>query len=123
MLKNSLWGSQMSLTESAFVSRARGWIAELCREEMRGAGDLGEAMRRLALRLRLPFGFLFEMTYRPPKRISVGRFFTLWAAHEEYLQRQKYREERASFEPSSPLGRLMVRAADLVSGESAGGVK
>src|SRR6185312_5609048 len=102
----------MSLAESAFVSRARGWIDELCREEMRGAGDLGEAMHRLALRLRLPFGFLFEMTYRPPKRISAGRFFTLAAAYDECLQRQKYREERSAFEPSTALGKALVRAAD-----------
>lgn len=109
----------MSTTEAFLVEKARGWIDILCQEEAGGPGEYGEAMRRIAQKLRLPFGFLSEMTYRPPKRISAGRFLALAAAHDEYVQRQKYREERSTFEPNTVLGRLVARTADYLAGEEA----
>lgn len=117
MSKKYSWSSKMSATEGFLVEKARSWIDILCREEASGPGEYGEAMRRISQKLRLPFGFLSEMTYRPPKRISAGRFLTLAAAHDEYLQRQKYREERATFEPNTALGRLVVRTANYLAGE------
>ena len=118
MSKKSLWSSKkMSSTEGVLVERARSWIDVLCRDEARGLAGYLEAMRRLALRLRMPSGFLAEMIYRPPKRISAGRFLTIAAAYDECIQRQKYREERAAFDPATPLGKILVRAADLISGE------
>jgi hypothetical protein len=120
MSKKFLRGSKMSTTEALLVEQARVWLDFLCKEETNGPGEHGEAMRRIAQKLRLPFGFLSEMTYRPPKRISAGRFLTLAAAHDEYLQRRKYREERAAFHPDTALGRLAARAADFVAGEEPG---
>lgn len=120
MSRKFLRGSKMSAIEATLVETARGWIDVLCHDETRGPGDHGEAMRRIAQKLRLPFGFLSEMTYRPPKRISAGRFLTLAAAHDEYLQRRKYREERAAFHPDTAVGRLMARAADYLAGEENG---
>lgn len=117
MSKKYMWSSKMSATETFLVEKARGWIDILCREEANGPGEYGEAMRRIATKLRLPFGFLTEMMYRPPKRISAGRFLALAAAHDEYLQRQKYREERATFEPNTALGRIVARTADYLAGE------
>jgi hypothetical protein len=122
MSKKILRGSKMSTTEGLLVEQARVWLDFLCQEETNGPGEYGEAMRRIAQKLHLPFGFLHEMAYRPPKRISAGRFLTLAAAHDEYLQRRKYREERAAFKPNSALGRLMARAADFAAGEASGGI-
>lgn len=110
----------MSVTEAALVEKAQGWIDFLTRDESKGRGDYSYAMRRIADRLRIPFGFLLEMTYRPPKQISAGRFLTLAAAYDECLQRRKYREERAAFEPTTSLGKILVRTADFVAGEEAG---
>lgn len=117
MSKKSLWGSKMSATEGVLVEKARCWIDTLARAESKGRGDYSYAMRRVADRLRIPFGFLIEMTYRPPKTISAGRFLALAEAFDEHLQRQKYREERAAFEPNTALGKILVRAADLAAGE------
>lgn len=110
----------MSMTEAMLVSKAQGWIDALTRDESKGRGDYSYAMRRVADRLRVPFGFLLEMTYRPPKTISAGRFLALADAYDDCLQRRKYREERAAFEPSTALGKILVRAADLVAGEEDG---
>jgi len=115
--KKNSWSSKMSVTEAHLVSRAQSWVDVLTREESKGRGDYSYAMRRVADRLRVPFGFLLEMTYRPPKTISAGRFLTLAAAYDECLQRRKYREERAAFEPNTALGKVLARAADLVAGE------
>lgn len=120
MSKKFLRGSKMSATEGLLVDQARVWLECLCQDEAKGPGEYGGAMRRVAQKLRLPFGFLSEMTYRPPKRISAGRFLTLAAAHDEYLQRRKYREERAAFHPNTALGRLVARAADYLAGEPDG---
>jgi hypothetical protein len=123
MSKKFLRGSKMSTSEALLVEQARVWLQFLCREETSGPGEHGEAMRRIAQKLRLPFGFLTEMTYRPPKSISAGRFLTLAAAHDEYLQRQKYREERSAFHPNTALGRLAAKALDYLDREEAGGVE
>jgi hypothetical protein len=123
MSKKFSRGSKMSTTEALLVEQARVWLGFLCREETNGPGEHGEAMRRIAQKLRLPFGFLSEMTYRPPKSISAGRFLTLAAAHDECIQRQKYREERASFHPNTALGRLAAKALDYLDREEAGNLK
>jgi hypothetical protein len=119
MVRNLLRDSQMSMSETACVEKAKGWLEALCEEESRGRGDFTEAVRRVALRLRIPFGFFNELLYRspPPKKISGGRLLTLAMAYDDCLQRRKYKEERAAFNPSTALGRAMVRAADYLSGE------
>ena len=109
----------MSMSEAVLVEKARGWAEDLCHEERRGRADFVRAMQDVAKKLKLPFGFLKHLTYDNPhpKTISAGRFFKLAAAHDEYLQRQRYREERATFEPGSTLGRLVARTADHLAGE------
>lgn len=107
----------MSMSEATLVERARFWTEDLCREEQRSRAEFLGAMERVARRLRLPFGFLRHLVYDPPKTISAGRFLRLAVAYDEHLQRQKYREERAAFEPNTALARVLVRAADFVAGE------
>lgn len=120
MSKKFLRGSKMSATEGLLVEQARVWLECLCQDEAKGPGEYGEAMRRIGQKLRLPFGFLHEITYRPPKRISAGRFLTLAAAYDEHLHRRKYREERAAFQPTTAVGRIVARAADYLAGEENG---
>ena len=107
----------MSMSEATLVEKARFWTEDLCREEQRSRAEFLGAMARVARRLRLPFGFLKHLVYEPPKRISAGRFLTLAAAYDEHLQRRKYREERAAFEPNTALGRALVRASAALAGE------
>lgn len=123
MSEKKVRGSEMSMSEATLVEQARGWAEGLCKDEERGRADFLGAMERVARRLRLPFGFLKELVYRPPKKISAGRFLALAAAHDEYLQRKRYREERAAFEPSTALGRLMVRTANYLADEEDGSLK
>jgi hypothetical protein len=122
MSKKIMRGSKMSSNEALLVEQARVWLEFLCKEETNGPGEHGEAMRRIAQKLRVPFGFLSELTYRPPKRISAGRFLTLAQAHDEYLQRRKYREERSAFHPNTALGRLAAKALDYLDREEDGAV-
>jgi hypothetical protein len=122
MPRKFLRGSKMSSQEALLVEQARVWLEFLCNEEARGRGDHGEAMRRIATKMRVPFGWLSEMTYRPPKRISAGRFLSLAAAYDEHLQRRKYREERSAFEPNTALGRALARTADYLAGEDTEGI-
>ena len=111
----------MSMSEATLVGKAKFWAEELCEGEKRGRTDFVNAIERVAATLRMPFGFLRHLIYdqEPPKTISAGRFFKLAAAYDECLQRRKYREERAAFEPNTPLGRALARAADLAAGEGA----
>lgn len=118
MSEKKLRGSDMSMSESVLVERAKAWTESLCRDEQHGRTDFTEAMRRLALRLRIPFGFLRELTYRPPKRISAGRFLILAKAYDEHLQRKKYREEQTEPEPSW-LRQALLRSADALEGRAA----
>jgi len=120
--------SEMSLSESAFVEKARHWTERLCTEEERGHADFVSAMSRVAWRLRLPYGFLKELLYRPPKTISAGRFFTLAVAHDERLGRRDSRTEERAFDPATALGRTLIRMADALdraadAADRAGGVK
>ena len=117
MSEKNVRSTKMSMSESALVEKARFWTEDLCREEQRSRAEFLGAMARVASRLRLPVGFLKRLVYAPPKSISAGRFLKLAAAYDECLQRQKYREERAAFEPNSALGKILARAADLVAGE------
>lgn len=112
----------MSMSEAALVEKARFWAEDLGKEEERGRADFVGALERVARGLRLPASFLKHLIYEPPKTITAGRFLKLAAAHDEYVQRRKYREERATFEPNTALGRIMARAADRLAGEEDGGL-
>jgi len=104
-------GSEMSMSEASLVERARHWTEYLCEAEERGHNDFGGAMTRVALHLRLPFGFLKELLYRPPKTISTGRFLALAIAHDERAMEQGDHAEPLAFDPSTPLGRVLLRVA------------
>lgn len=109
-------GSKMSIAEGSLVDLAREWTDAICRDEQRSRADFTEAMRRVSLKLRIPFGFLSELTYRPPKRISAGRFLILARAYDEHLQRQKHREEKADNFARSWLGQTVLRAIHALEG-------
>jgi len=114
MSEKKVRGSEMSMSEATLVEQARSWTEGLCKDEERGHADFIGAMERVARRLRLPFGFLKELVYRPPKRISAGRFLTLAAAHDERLRKQSTERTDAAFNPSTAFGRALLGVADAL---------
>jgi hypothetical protein len=114
MSEKKVRGSEMSMSEATLVNQARSWTEGLCKDEERGHADFLGAMERVARRLRIPFGFLKELVYRPPKRISAGRFLTLAAAHDERLRRQSTQPADIAFTPSTALGRTLLNVADAL---------
>ena len=114
MSEKKEWGSEMSMSEATLVEQARSWTEGLCKDEERGHADFVGAMERVSRRLRLPFGFLKELVYRPPKRISAGRFLTLAQAHDERLRRKSTESTDTAFNPSTALGRALLGVANAL---------
>jgi hypothetical protein len=114
MVKLDLLSGKMAA--GAYVNEAREWAHALTRAESRFPGDYGQAMSRVASKIKIPRSVLWNLRYRIPKSISVEHYATLGAAYDD-RQRSLYKQERAEVSPKTPLGRLLVRAADYLAGE------
>lgn len=64
------------------VKQARDWADRLIAQEMDGAGDTGDAMRRVARRYGVPFSALWALRYRPPKDVFASVYLALFQAQE-----------------------------------------
>ena len=117
MCEKSLRSKQMS---SAFVEEAQDWARRLVQSESRGPGDVDNAMRRLETRYGLPYALLYNLRYRPPRDILVSHFARLQAAYLAECERQQrlFAHERRITEAKSALGKVLVRAATFVAGET-----
>lgn len=81
-------GMPMSTSE-AIVRLAQTWTAEMLHWESRGPGDMEPAMTRLANRHSgVTKGLLWNLRYRPPKRIWGDALIAIRAAYEKERQRQ-----------------------------------
>lgn len=118
MRKFGMRSGEMS-SSSSYVDDATGWARDLTQTESRCPGDYGNAMRRLARQINIPFRVLWNLHYRRPKTIDAAVFVSLGAAYE---QRKLYREERDGYAPKTRLGRLLVRAIDTALDENVGTV-
>ena len=107
----------LKMRASAFVDEAEECARALVRAESRFPGDYGPAMRRVARRLGISFGTLFDLHYRKPKQIAAERWAALVMEHAE-----QYRKERSAVHPRTAAGAALLRAADFVAGEKAGAV-
>lgn len=80
------------MTAKAFAmsgtDEAKRLANELLRLESRGAGDLENAMRRLANRYGLNWRVFWNLRYRKQKDVSVGVFQKLREAHVAECRRQ-----------------------------------
>lgn len=111
-----------------FVGRSRTWAAELVRAESRGAGDKGEAMRRVARRIGIAFSRIWSLEYRPPKDVPVSVYQRLAQAYlamrEDQIRRLQHEIEitRAISGDGARAVRAaeaLVAAADLSASQNA----
>lgn len=118
MCKDRLRSREMSA--AAFVDQARDWAREIVNADVRGPGDLENAMRRVEQRYGLPFASLWALRYRPPKDVGVSIYTKLQAAHADVCERQmrKFRDELDRTKATGWLGETLIRAADSLAGAS-----
>lgn len=114
------------MSASAFVDQSRAMARDIVNADVRGPGDLENAMRRVEARFGIPFSALWALLYRPPKDIGVSIYARLQAAHESVREAQmrKYQDELERTKASGRLGAALIRTAVAVAGETdAGEVK
>ena len=105
---------------SSAVIEAKVWIGAMVQREMRGTGDLDNAMDRLARRHHLPRSVLWSLRYRPPKDIFASVYLSIKAAYEAETERQAglLAHELEITKAKSRIGKAVVGAArTLVSSE------
>lgn len=117
MCKDRLRSREMNA--SAFVIQARDWARDVVNADVRGPGDLENAMRRVEQRYGIPFAALCGLRYRPPKDVGVSIYTKLQAAHADMCERQmrKFKDELDRTKAKSWLGKTLVRTALVVAGE------
>jgi hypothetical protein len=74
---------------SAFVEEAAEKASWLVRREMRGTGDLHNAMRRIETRFGIPYGALWSLRYRRPGDMLVSIYARICVAYEAEVEKQR----------------------------------
>lgn len=113
-----------------FVCDAKGLAEEMIERELRGPGDVDNAMRRLAQAYPgFSYADLWALRYRPPKEVGAQVWAGLALACADHRRRygdpagllaDRYKRERADFAPKSGVARALLRIADAAAGESHG---
>lgn len=81
MCQNDLLNYQA--VETAYVTSAKLMLLDLLKYEIRGPGDFGNALRRVAAdRCGVPFSPLWRLHYGRCKTISPGLYVAILAAYE-----------------------------------------
>lgn len=81
------------MTDST-VSEATRWLDGLLSRELAFYGDTkGDALDRLARRLRQPRSRLWALCYRPPKEIAASLFVALKCAYDADAARERQKLE------------------------------
>lgn len=115
----------MSDAASAFVSEATEKASWLVGQEVRGPGDVENAMRRLEMKFGIPYAALWALRYRPPKSVVTELFVRICEAHEieRASQRKRFNDEDAITHPKTWFGETIARAARTLVREKDGTLK
>lgn len=70
------------------VDQAHEWSDEMVRRDLRGPGDVDNAMRRVARRIGVAYSLLWNLRYRKPKDIPTRQYLKLWCAWETLKDNQ-----------------------------------
>lgn len=107
------------MNAALFVDQAGELAGKMVAREMRGPGDIENAMRRIEGRHGIPYQSLWALRYRRPKEISAHVFFQICAAYDAECERQRklLEHERKLVDAKGFLASALVRAADFVAGE------
>lgn len=117
MCKDRLRSREMSA--AAFVDQARDWAREIVNADVRGPGDLENAMRRVESRFGISFAALWALRYRPPKDVAASIYLKLQQAHAAVCESQmrKYQHELEKTRQTTGHSAALVRASVAVAGE------
>ena len=80
------------MAESRYVKAAAEWARVLIHAETRGAGDIGNAIKRVAAKLKLSPKTIWGLRYRKPKDLLCSVYFPLRDAfykHQKKLARRR----------------------------------
>lgn len=97
---------------SEYVDDATDWAKALVLAETRCAGDYGNAMRRVARRVGVPFSVLWNLHYRSPKTVEANAFERLGVSYANVQNRQH--NDGVEYAPRTALGRLLYRTANAL---------
>lgn len=73
------------------VDQAAKWSDELVMHDLRGPGDLDNALQRVGRRIGVGYRTLWNLRYRKPKDLSASAFLKIWSAWGEFQENQMKR--------------------------------
>ena len=103
------------------VGAAQEIAKHLVNRELRGPGDLENAMRRIESKYGIPHSFLWALRYRPPSDILLGAWMRLLNAYqvETARQRRLFDAELAKTKAlNNAANSILVRTAIAVAPET-----
>jgi hypothetical protein len=107
------------MNAATFVDSAGKLASYLVAREMRGPGDVDNAMRRLEARYGVPYQALWNLRYRRPKEIAAHVYAGIISAYDAQCEQQAKRleHERAVTKAKGSISEAFVRAADAALSE------
>lgn len=102
------------MSASAFIDQSRAMARDIVNADVRGPGDLENAMRRVESSFGIPFSALWALRYRPPKDIGVSIYARLQAAHEAVREAQMRKFQENTNAPKRPPGLMRLWFARLL---------
>lgn len=98
----------------AFVEQSRAWARDLVNADVRGPGDLDNAMRRVEARWGIPFAALWSLRYRPPKDVGAS-VYAVCTKHTRRCAPHRNGNTRMNLSgPKRPPGLLRLLLARLL---------
>lgn len=73
------------------VDQASEWTHEMVMRDLRGPGDLENAMQRVGRRIGVGYRLLWNLRYRKPKDLPASAFLKIWTAWDEFQENQMKR--------------------------------
>ena len=110
MRKELLRSGQVRIAAHEFVEDAAAMAKRLTNAECDGPGDFLNAMGRVAGRIGVPYGTLWNLRYRKPKEIPVQEYVGILAEYTK--NRRQYEAERDEVAEPSKIGAFLLRIAD-----------
>lgn len=100
-----------------FVDSAAEMAGKLVAREMRGPGDIPNAMRRIEARYGVPAETLRSLRYQKPKTILAHVYARIAAAYEAEIERQHrlLDHERSITKAKNGFAAALVRTADALA--------
>lgn len=121
----SAGAKSVSSSAETFVEEASSKAQWLVQREVRGPGDLPQAMRRIEARYGVPYATLLSLRYRKPRDILISVYVRICEAHRDECERQKrlIEHEAAISNARTWVGRSVLAEAEALVGTKDGIVK